>query len=500
MPTRRFDGVDDEIRCAIGSCDRNAGGTTFGILCKKNVNAVWQALIGLHNTLGTAVQAIEISNANSLYWDLDVTGQSVDGQVTVADGWVTVLFGKDAGATATARASKLIMSSGVWTHSNAGGTMTDGVMPGASGTVRFGEWEDGDDFNGWLGCAAVWASNLSDVAREAIAPSLQAWKNSNPVGLWAFNQDSVATAVVDLMGNGANQSAITGTNVDVAEVPPNFSFSLGITQAIGVATEADSSAALISAKTRALAGAAEADIPGALSGSKTAAVAAAGETDAAASLAAIRSSTVGQVSETDAAGALASAKVAAIGVAAESGTAGSLVAAKSVPIVQAAETNTVAVLSAAKVISLGIAAETDSADTLSAPGAGLGQASEQDTAQSFGAAKIRALETVSESEQAQSLLVLRQLGIVEALEGEQAQAFGALRSLALVAAQEGSSAQAFGAAKVRALAGASEQDAAQGFFFGSVAGKAEVSHVLAALMSPGITRPMAATVMHKGVS
>lgn len=461
MPTRRFDGVDDEIRCAIGSCDRNAGGTTFGILCKKNVNAVWQALIGLHNTLGTAVQAIEISNANSLYWDLDVTGQSVDGQVTVADGWVTLLFGKAAGATATARASKLIMSSGVWAHSDAGGTMTDGVMPGASGTVRFGEWEDGDDFNGWLGCAAVWASNLSDVAREAIAPGLQAWKNSNPVGLWAFNQDSVATAVVDLMGNGADQSAITGTSVDAAEVPPNFSFSLGITQAIVAATEADTSQSLGATKARALAAATQLDAASTLSGAKAKAL--------------------GGSTETDSASVLIAAKAAEVG--------------------PAVEADTAAALAPGKVQQLGAATETDLSQPLTAPGgASISAAAEIDQAAVLGAAKTAPISAASETGQAQGLLVLRLLGIAEALEAEQASALGILRSLAIAAAQEGSVARTLSASKTGALGRALEVDAAQGFFFGSTAGKAEVSHALAALASAGHSRPMGATAEHQAVA
>lgn len=502
MTVRRFDGVDDEIRTALGSCDRNAGGTTLGFLFKKLTDAAWQGIMGLHTSGGTAVQAIEIDTSNQVYWDLDVAGQSIDGTVTIANGWVMVFFGKASG-TATARCSRKVMSTGVWTHQNAGTTMVDGNAPGALGTVRFGEWQDGDDFNGLLACAGVWASNLSDATRETMGGSLQAWKDSGPVGLWAFDQAAVTTAVTDLTGNGANETARTGTVVVTNDDPPNFSLSLGISQAIAAASETDSAAGLIRAKAREAGVAGETDTPGALLAAKTAVTAATSETDASATLTTTKSPSVDQTLEASTAGTLTGAKIAVITGATEADTVEALEAAHIAELDQAAEAATAAALDVARVASMGAATDSESAAALtSAAGGALGQALEADqaqalvpaktetmagaadteTAQTLGvttglsltladeldsaggltAIKTRALGPAVEGEQAVGVLVLRTLSITEALEADQAQAF----ELAFTLAAESSSAATLLSSKVLALAFSTEQDSALALMLG----------------------------------
>lgn len=232
MPTRRFDGVNDSIHMSIGSCNRNAGNTTWLVLMKKLTDAAWQAIMGLHSSAGTAVQGWEINTGNLQYWDLDVAGETIgpssptpnDTRITVANGWVIMGASKVTG-TQAGHFHRYIFSTADWNRGN-GGTMVDGNSPGATGTVRFGEWQGGDDFNGNIAVAGIWDRVLTDTEVDALTTGLQAWVDSTPVGLWAFNQDSVATAVEDITGNGANQSAITGTSVD-ADVPAGFDFSLG---------------------------------------------------------------------------------------------------------------------------------------------------------------------------------------------------------------------------------------------------------------------------------
>jgi hypothetical protein len=55
--------------------------------------------------------------------------------------------------------------------------------------------------------------------------SLANWFNETPSVLWRFNQASVATPVTDVMGSGADQTAITGTTVS-ADEPPGFSYNI----------------------------------------------------------------------------------------------------------------------------------------------------------------------------------------------------------------------------------------------------------------------------------
>jgi hypothetical protein len=78
-----------------------------------------------------------------------------------------------------------------------------------------------------LAALAVYDTNLSDAAIEALSVGLQAMLDAEPLGLWAFNQDAVTTAVDDLTENGADQTARTGTAVITDDDPPEFDFELG---------------------------------------------------------------------------------------------------------------------------------------------------------------------------------------------------------------------------------------------------------------------------------
>lgn len=69
---------------------------------------------------------------------------------------------------------------------------------------------------------AVWTKVLSDAEIESLRTTLGSvigWKALGPVGLWRYKQLLVTEEVPDDTGNGANQSARTGTTV-LEEEPP----------------------------------------------------------------------------------------------------------------------------------------------------------------------------------------------------------------------------------------------------------------------------------------
>jgi hypothetical protein len=133
------------------------------------------------------------------------------------------VYGKASGTVAP-RYHKYVMNTGAWTHSTGATTLGAGTTPGASGTWRFGQWQTTDFANGSMAAAAAWSGrNLSDAEAESLAGGFTAWWSLNPGAFWMFDQSVTTQAVADLTGNGANQSAITGTTV-VLDGLPAFSY------------------------------------------------------------------------------------------------------------------------------------------------------------------------------------------------------------------------------------------------------------------------------------
>lgn len=217
---RTFDGTNDEIRVSIGNCNIT-GAITMVVVFKRN-STVYNGLMALHTSGGTATYAMEIqANPQNT---VDFTGKldATIGAIVSADGYVLLACDKAAGTT-TPRAHKYVYGTNAWTHSNFGSTLADQASV-AGGTVRFGEWQDVDDFAGDIAIAAIYNTQLSDAQIEMLAHDLDAWYALQPVGLWIFDQGSEAYNLVDLTGGGANQSTITGTTVStVAPNGPHYS-------------------------------------------------------------------------------------------------------------------------------------------------------------------------------------------------------------------------------------------------------------------------------------
>jgi hypothetical protein len=147
---------------------------------------------------------------------------------TVADGWSICVVSKTTGLVHPHH-SKFALSGGGWTQAAATTNVLndDAAVPG--GTVRFAA-----SSNCRMAVAAVWNVALSDVQVQALSTNLKTadWLNTSlvgtaPQGLWEFNQASTGTAIQDLTGGGANQSAITGTTVTTGDDPPGWTFGTG---------------------------------------------------------------------------------------------------------------------------------------------------------------------------------------------------------------------------------------------------------------------------------
>lgn len=221
MP-RNFDGANDSIHMSAGGLQSSTFGT-FAIICKRNGTTFHNLMTG-HTSGGTSRMGLEIEDngsGNHLQLQYDGTFVSTGAGITIvnADGWVLLAAGKATGTT-TPRGHKYVYSSNTWTHADFSGTATNWTSIGSTGTMRFGEWEGADDFNGDIAAAGYWSGrNLADAEVELLAVSLQGWFATAPDALWLFDQQSTTQNVVDLMGGGANQSALTGTTVSTNSLP-----------------------------------------------------------------------------------------------------------------------------------------------------------------------------------------------------------------------------------------------------------------------------------------
>jgi hypothetical protein len=226
---RAFDGTNDEIRVAIGNCNIT-GAITMAAIFRRGATGAYHGIVALHQSGGTAEYSLEISDSTN---QVDFTGitswpDAGGGLGLTAVGWYCVTVTKAAG-TSTPRGTVYAYSTNTQARSNGNTTLADQTSV-SGGTVRFGEWQDVDDFEGDLLVAGIWNRQLSDAEVDLLPFALNAWVSAAPSGLWLFEQSAVSQNVVDLTGGGANQSGTGGaiTQTTISSIgQPVFNYGAG---------------------------------------------------------------------------------------------------------------------------------------------------------------------------------------------------------------------------------------------------------------------------------
>jgi hypothetical protein len=207
-----FDGVDDEIRCAVSTPANITFGTYAAILRKNggdgaNTNFLRQTSAALANLGGLFL----VTNNLTLNWaGLISASPAID--VTVANNWQLVVGGKATGTSAS-RFYRYVYDTDTATFGNGSGTSANGTAPGTTGTYRIGSRDAGPYWNGDILIAACWNRLLLDTEMENLRFSLQGWHASGPVGLWLLDQSATSQLVIDMTGSGGNETTRTGTAV-----------------------------------------------------------------------------------------------------------------------------------------------------------------------------------------------------------------------------------------------------------------------------------------------
>lgn len=229
---RHFDGAADWIDLALGNLDFAFGpGTIAWIGLHTEVNGVDQGVFGMDVEDGDPVWSLFFVHYNgtgtgnenriALYNGLSVQ-PSHGPQVAAADGVVCCASSKPTGDA--------VIRTYLYNYGTETGAHTDGIDSVSNPLIpsimaRIGDDANGaDPFTGDLLIVGLWDVVLSDVEKEALPLSIDAWTAVTPRGLWLLNQASTSDPVIDLTGGGADQTAISGTSVGSSAFPPDEFF------------------------------------------------------------------------------------------------------------------------------------------------------------------------------------------------------------------------------------------------------------------------------------
>lgn len=225
-----FDGVNDNVFCSIGACNFTGASTVAAIVRCTDTSTSWSFIVGAYNStsnlagFGGLWRVQDIApweGEGDLFYTTSDAGPGcygLDGNVPAGStaGWVLLVV-KKASGTVMPRWSYYDYDLAGWVHGDpyVSQTVANGAAPGASGTVRFGEYAGADDANLDLLVAGAANSVLwaSDAALEAAGPglisSIGAWDAQPWAGLWGFRDSS---SIKDRKST-ANETSRAGTTV-----------------------------------------------------------------------------------------------------------------------------------------------------------------------------------------------------------------------------------------------------------------------------------------------
>jgi hypothetical protein len=227
-PSRQFDGTDDLIRLGSvsGLSGLGAGPFTVAVVVNRDPADTSGTVFWVCEAATPGTSRLNIVAVATEYRSvIDASTQGFGSAGTPATGvWLFIAVTKASGSAA-ARIHIYNYSAGTWHHSNANNVQADAVR--AYDSVQLGG-ATGNFQNGKVAAAGSWSTVLNDATIEGLELSLQSWADAGADAIWALNQASTATTVVDLIGN-ADQTALTGSTVaDDGPQPFDFTITQGV--------------------------------------------------------------------------------------------------------------------------------------------------------------------------------------------------------------------------------------------------------------------------------
>lgn len=228
MAVRSFNGSGDLIKVDNGAFGaiNNGGAFSVVMLAYPVTLSLNKCFVSMDQGSLNMFALYTPDTSGAFNWGSDVPNADSGAAMGLTTGAWQVIGISKAGGAATPRLHRKVLGSGSWTHTD--GSASVGTNAATAVNITFNAFQDGS--GGWLwyiGSAAMFLSNLSDtdyVNIESNHTTAWIYNNLSPAALWDFNQASTATAVTDLTGGGANQTALSGTSVAVGNDPPGWVF------------------------------------------------------------------------------------------------------------------------------------------------------------------------------------------------------------------------------------------------------------------------------------
>jgi hypothetical protein len=223
VAVRAFDG-SSRLEFDLGNVgDLNKGAFTVAAIAKRTSDGGDNRTVLSAQHSGSSRRSFMTALDNDLL--LVSGGIGVESSVNwvSADDWCLVAITKAAGDS-TPRFHHFEYDTTTWTHQDGPSTREDDGITILH--IAIGQTDQDFGFIGRMAVVGAWESELSDGALEALTDELSAWVSATPDALWPLNQTSVSTAVTDITGGGADQSARVGTSVATGDDPPGFNFNL----------------------------------------------------------------------------------------------------------------------------------------------------------------------------------------------------------------------------------------------------------------------------------
>lgn len=208
-------GSDGRITLSVGSLPNveKGGGNSWAIIYRPNDNTTAQGLVTVYDSAPAQIFDINPYLDGNVYWSSGGGFTS-----TAYTGGVWQFLGADKGVgNVTPRFHTYRYDNDTWTHANGGGNVNDTTATPAS--IRIGQYNLSECLNGDIALVVFWNRVLTDAEYELLPFSLQAIYASKPDGLWLLDQSDTAQNVRDLMGSGADQTAVNNASVSTTSVP-----------------------------------------------------------------------------------------------------------------------------------------------------------------------------------------------------------------------------------------------------------------------------------------
>ena len=216
---QEFNGSTTYVIVSDGGTPIDIGfGTLAAMVRFDNFTATQQVFCLASTTTGRLqMRANTSGNPVMRIGTTDVTDAGV---TLTASKWYILAYGKTTGTT-TPRGHIYDVGAGTWTHSdfdatNANATATATNLKFGTAANTAAPWLDGQ-----LAGAALYNFAMSDAQAENLANSWQHWIDLAPVGMWLFDQETTTQKVIDLTGNGANQSSAVN-DISLLSVPMSY--------------------------------------------------------------------------------------------------------------------------------------------------------------------------------------------------------------------------------------------------------------------------------------